>query len=281
MHELIPMRARRAFTGATVLTGLMAVAWYAIFHSTSISRIDANIYIGFHNLGHHRLLHLIATAIANSCDPSTYVLLAMIPVVVALFRRRPLVAGAVVLILGGASETTHLLKPLLATARPVTVPSQLGTGTWPSGHSTAAMALVLCCVIASSPRLRRYVAALGAVFALGVMYSVVTLAWHYPSDALGGLLVASIWTLIGLGCLFTAEAHWGHRVARVADARYGLGHELAPTALGVAAVACVGVLAILAHPQALFLHTSFVVGAAVLACLVVAAASTVAVSLRR
>ena len=62
---------------------------------------------------------------------------------------------------------------------------------WPSGHATAAMSFALCAVLAAPARLRPLVAAVGAAFAVAVCYSFLALAWHYPSDVLGGFLVAT------------------------------------------------------------------------------------------
>ena len=46
----------------------------------------------------------------------------------------------------------------------------------------------------AAPARRRPVAAtLGALFAVGVSYPFLTLGWYYPSDVLGGFLVAVTW----------------------------------------------------------------------------------------
>ena len=68
---------------------------------------------------------------------------------------------------------------------------------WPSGHATAAMSLCLCWVIAVSARWRPAVGAVMAAFAIAVSYSFLTLGWHYPSDVLGGFLIAAVWSLLG------------------------------------------------------------------------------------
>ena len=94
--------------------------------------------------------------------------------------------------------TTQLLKPLLAAPRPITLLEfpVVAAASWPSGHATAVMSLALCSVLAAQARLRPFVAALGAAFAVAVCYSFLELGWHYPSDVLGGFLVAAAWTLL-------------------------------------------------------------------------------------
>ena len=63
------------------------------------------------------------------------------------------------------------------------------------------MSLALCAVLAAPPRLRPAVARAMAAFAVAVCYSFLALGWHYPSDVLGGFLVALDWTLLGAAAL--------------------------------------------------------------------------------
>ena len=77
----------------------------------------------------------------------------------------------------------------------------MAEASWPSGHSTAAAALVLCAVLVSPARLRPLVAALGGMFALAVGCSLLILAWHMPSDVLGGYLLAALWVALAVAGL--------------------------------------------------------------------------------
>ena len=104
-----------------------------------------------------------------------------------------------------ANETTELLKPLLAGPRDPVGGRRLSDASWPSGHATAAMSLCLCWVIAAPARLRPAVAAVMAAFAVAVSYSFLELGWHYPSDVLGGFLIAAVWTLLGIAALSLYE----------------------------------------------------------------------------
>ncbi len=125
-----------------------------------------------------------------------------VPVIVALVRRRPRHAAVMLAIVLGANLTTQILKPLLAAPRPLNDVVDgtylfVNAASWPSGHATAAMSLCLCAVLAAPSRWRPHVGALMAVFAIAVCYSFLELAWHFPSDVLGGFLVASVWGLGG------------------------------------------------------------------------------------
>ena len=52
------------------------------------------------------------------------------------------------------------------------------------------MALALCAVLAVPARWRPAAATAGGLFALGVAYAILALGWHFPSDVIGGYLVA-------------------------------------------------------------------------------------------
>ena len=149
---------------------------------------DQAILKGFLDLSRPRV-NSVATFVARLCDPSPWIYLAAVPILVALGRRRPRVALAVAAILIGANASTQLLKPLLAAPRAHSLLGNLGrisADSWPSGHATAAMSLALAAVLAAPARWRSLVAAVGAAFAVAVSYSFLTLGWHYPSDVFGG-----------------------------------------------------------------------------------------------
>jgi membrane-associated phospholipid phosphatase len=270
-------RARRALLGAGVVGALLALTGFAVYHVPIVQRVDAAILTGFTNLRGHPHVDRLASLIANLCDPSPYVYLCVIPVGMALLRRRRLVAVGILGILAGANLTTELLKPLLAAPRPTGLPAwEITGGTWPSGHATASMTLALCCVLAAPRRWRPYVAAAGAAFAVAVSYSFLTLGWHYPSDALGGFLVASLWTLVGIAAIAAIGARrQAHRPARAPESAAvhepAAARALAPAAVALGGALLVAALAFLAKPHAVVgyvaAHTSFVVGAAALGAL--------------
>lgn len=284
----MPNRARMALRGCAAGVILLVITWYLTFHLALVGRADRSILAGFGGLHRARVDH-VARFIANLCDPHPYVYLAAIPVLIALVRRRPRVAVAVGMILLGANLTTQLLKPLLATARPIPVPGfSINAASWPSGHATAAMALALCCVLVAPARRRPAVGALMAGFAVAVCYSFLELGWHYPSDVLGGFLVASVWTLLGVGVLYWLEQRRPVRRTLTDEAsgeRVSLAGALAPVAiLIVAAVFLAGIVA-LARPQEVLAystaHSTFIVGAAAIAACGLTIATAAALALRR
>ena len=137
---------------------------------------------------------------AHLADPLPYGLAGAAIVIVALARRCPLHALAAAVLLGGSAVSSQVLKPLLAMERPVDF-AEVSAASYPSGHATAAMALALAAVLVTAPAWRRHVAVAGGAFALLVSFSVLALGWHFPSDVVGGYLLAGVWCLLAVAAL--------------------------------------------------------------------------------
>jgi membrane-associated phospholipid phosphatase len=150
----------------------------------------------------------VASFLLDLLAPAQFVLWGIALVAVAIARERPRVALAVVAIMALAPFTSETLKPLVAHPHVQIGLVHIGAASWPSGHSTAALALVLSAVLVAPARLRPVVAAVGAVFALAAGCSLLILAWHMPSDVLGGYLVASFWGAIAVAALRAANRRW-------------------------------------------------------------------------
>jgi membrane-associated phospholipid phosphatase len=287
MTEGLPRRARMALTGAGVCLVLLFVVWYTAHYIAVVKRADVSILLGFAEL-HRPFLDRLTSFVAHLCNPHPYVVLAAIPVVVALLRGRPRVAITLGAIMLAANETTQLLKPLLAGPRDPVSWIPITSASWPSGHATAAMSLGLCMVIAMPARRRPLVAAAMTAFALAVCYSFLELGWHYPSDVLGGFLVATVWTLLGVAGLSVYEARRPALAARAASAErptLSIGEALVPAAVLLCAAAVLVGLIVLARPHQVLdyarIHETFVIGAGVIAALGLTLASGLMLVLRR
>lgn len=123
-------------------------------------------------------------------SPLAYTGWALLILAVAVLRRRPLTALVLAVVLSAAPLSTELLKPLLAHPHAIVGWRWIGPASFPSGHSTAASTLALCALIVVPRALRPTVAALGALFVAAVSVSLLVLAWHMPSDVVGGYLWA-------------------------------------------------------------------------------------------
>jgi membrane-associated phospholipid phosphatase len=277
-----------ALIGAVGCVILLALTWYLAHYVGVFKRADVSILSGFLELGRPGLDRW-TNRIASLCDPQRYVFLAVIPIVMALVRRRPRVALMLAAVLLAANETTQLLKPLLAAPRDYVSLSPIGTASWPSGHATAAMSLALCTVIAAPARRRPAVAAAMAAFAIAVSYSFLELGWHYPSDVFGGFLVAATWTLLGVAGLTLYETRRQVRVApdqaRQLHASVSVSEALMPALAMLALAALLFALIVVARPHQVIdyarAHETFVIGASSIGMLGLLLSSGLTLMLRR
>jgi hypothetical protein len=148
------------------------------------------------------------------------------------------------------------------------------------------MSLALCMVIAVPPRWRPRVAAAMAAFSVAVCYSFLELEWHYPSDVLGGFLVAATWTLLAAAALDLVDARWPRRWGRPTTGRaaLSLGEAFAPVVVLVAGAGALAILLALARPHAVVSyardHEAFVIGAAAIGALGLVLATGAMLALR-
>lgn len=275
----MPTRAAQALLGAAIGVALLVLLWGLGLHVPAFESVDLAILKGFTDLSQRPHVGTVAHRIATLCNPSPYVYLAAVPLIVALIRRRGWLAVAIFAILLGANETTQLLKPLLHATRPALQgqgPSNLVRGTWPSGHATAAMSLALCCVLAAPARWRPWVAAAGSIFAVAVCYSFLSLQWHYPSDVIGGYLVAGTWTCLGIAAMIELGGRSAERQAAEVR-RLPWRDALAPPLIALVGALILAAVVVLARPHQVVdfahLHHAFVIGAAVIAALALALAT--------
>jgi membrane-associated phospholipid phosphatase len=147
----------------------------------------------------------LGEAIAMLADPVPLIAMTAIACVIGLARGRPLDAFAALVVVAGANLTTQLLKIALAHPRAQVLLGGSGSHqiAFPSGHTTAAFSIGIAFAFVLPRSLVPLTLALGAAFGIAVGGSVVVIAWHYPSDAVGGFLVAAGW---GLGVLAALRA---------------------------------------------------------------------------
>jgi hypothetical protein len=127
-----------------------------------------------------------------------------------------------------------------------------------------------------------------AAFAIAVSYSFLELGWHYPSDVLGGFLVAGTWTLLGVAGLSIVEARApGHTTdaARPRRAAFSVGAALAPVGVLVALAVVLAGLVVVLRPHEVVAyvrdHEAFVLGAGGIGAVGLLLASGLTLMLRR
>jgi membrane-associated phospholipid phosphatase len=127
--------------------------------------------------------------------------------VAALLLRRPRATALVILAVTGGELLQLVLKRLFGRPRPSVFPplEHIGNAAYPSGHALVSAALACALVaICWKSRWRALVAALAAVYVLGVGFSRLYLGVHYPSDVLAGWLLAATW-VAGLSALLAPQ----------------------------------------------------------------------------
>lgn len=149
-------------------------------------------------------IHALASVLVNLGDlASLLILLAVVCVLgLRLGRRREALAALVVI--AGANLTTQLLKTALEHARHHAFAHGFELpwpNSFPSGHTTAAASIAVALLLVAPLAQRAAAVAVGAALTAAVGFSVVILGWHYPSDALGALLVVGAWGFAALAWL--------------------------------------------------------------------------------
>jgi membrane-associated phospholipid phosphatase len=273
-------RVRYGLLVAAAAAGGIALLRWLAFDVEAVHRRDALALHDFMGLD-RPLTHHAANFVADLANPLEFGLIGALIIAVALLRRRPglaLAAGAI--LLGSAVTTDKVLKPALAAPRfdGALGWHQIDGQAFPSGHATASMALALSAVLVVGPRLRPLVVGIGALFAIAVSYSLLSLGWHYPSDVLGGYLVAAGWTGVAVAGLSLSGSPVA---ARRAIARVDWVPALALLVL-VAALAVVGVALVSPNRAFDYLRTHEVLAAtaAMIAASGVAVAGGLALLLR-
>jgi membrane-associated phospholipid phosphatase len=178
-----------AAIACAVATGVLLAAVYKF---GPLARFDLIALDGLESLQGPAPLS-VCNWFAHTADPAPVAAMLAMLLVLGWFggRRRQAVAAAVAV--ASANIATQCLKLLFAhpRAQPLLAGSQVGAASFPSGHATAAMSIALAAVIVAPPRLRLTVAPIAAAYPLAVSSSILILGWHFPSDVLGGILVAA------------------------------------------------------------------------------------------
>jgi membrane-associated phospholipid phosphatase len=264
----VARRPRIALLAAAACVAGLLVTLVLAYFAPPFGGRDAATLQGFVDLNRPRVTTLLSD-VAHLADPAPYGLIGLALVVIALVRRRGRVALAIVVVLICSAVMTEALKPLLSHPRPQEWlgKGQIAAASWPSGHATAAMALALCAVLAVPARWRPAAATAGGLFALGVAYSILALGWHFPSDVIGGYLVAGLWTSLAVAVVSRWDELRPVSIERKPPSALAAG---APGLL-VGAALLGALLIALDRPHAVALyareHPAFLLGAATIAAL--------------
>ena len=219
------------------------VAWVAVLGALAglIVWLSALVWHTRSGIGLDRILSRIASpgpvgALLADGQPlvprtETVVDLGSASAVVALAAGLALAAVAwrdrwgAVLALAGPGITGALTQLVL---KPLVTPPSLGAGrAFPSGHAGGAASVALVAVVLVHRRWGRVPAlVLGSLAALPVLaagHALVRLGYHYPTDVVGGTLLALL-VVLGLARVLPAEPHPpGRAASRAPPAGEGAG----------------------------------------------------------
>jgi membrane-associated phospholipid phosphatase len=208
--------ARIPILGAVVCATVLATVLFLAYRVAGAGSADATI-----------LDHAMAartTWIGTLARVIGYSTLVLIPAAlvaslawgVAAGRYRQAAAAASVF--AAAMLTAEVMKVALAHPRfhAVLGQHQIGADAFPSGHATAIASAALAAALVASPRWRPHVLVAGGAYALAVCCSALVLGWHYPSDVVGGVLLAGVFFCATIAALRLARRETAPVVSRLA-----------------------------------------------------------------
>lgn len=157
-------------------------------------------------------------------------------VLIALARRRVVLAIAAGVAMSGAVVTTEVLKKLVLIRPDLGVYGGESLNTYPSGHATIGMTLSLAAVMVAPPSLRRLALAIAAFTSTAFGTAVLSSGWHRPSDTIGGYFVTLAWFAAMSALVVPHEHALDERRSTVPDP------PASPVLLGLAAIGVLGIL---------------------------------------
>lgn len=243
-------RASHAGVRLGLLTAIVSAVgvwgcWQVFVNSSAGQRVDQAALTGaLYGRSH---LWPVAQQVLDVVSVAFIAIVLLTVVLIAAMRRRWMLAIQVTVLLAGANATTHLLK-VDVFPRPDLGQAPSYGNTLPSGHTTAAASVSAALLFVVPPRVRPWVAIVGASYTAATGVSTLIGQWHRPSDVLAALLVVLAWSglasaLVATGIDAPLRGTETGSVRRVAAGRRG---ESTPVVLLGAVAALAGVPAVVA-----------------------------------
>lgn len=201
---LCTMRELRCWLFGLITSVLLLAAVRALaFKQPRIRQLDSEALLRLSERRWETQRGSAAAVLVHLGDPLVVLGLAVAICGLALHWRGPAYALAAGALIFAASLATQVLKHTASPPRfhPLLGFDQIGETAFPSGHTTAAASLALALVLVAPRRWRPPALFGGSLLVLCVGLAVVIRHWHYPSDAIGGVLVATAWFCVVGGVL--------------------------------------------------------------------------------
>ncbi len=195
----IPHPALRLWAGALLFLVLFAVT-YALFVLTEPGQRLENLALEGSALRAEATRADSTFGLATISVVSFALAIAAVALV-ALLRRRPALAVAAVVAMGGSAVLGALLKEVLPRPELVEGPAWLLRNSFPSGHATVAAAIGAGILMVSPGRLRWAALPVAAIGAAVIGQATQVAGWHRASDAIGAMLLVLAVTAASLAVL--------------------------------------------------------------------------------
>ena len=188
-------RALLAGGGVVALGAFTALAWWVTHGPTAVPRLDQSWHDTLRAYGAgHPASRSVMRAVTHVGDTVTIIVVDTLLFVVCLLRRRPIVAAFVAVVGLGGWAVRILVRDLAGRPRPTDPLWSADGDAFPSGHTTNASLMVALAVIVVWPLANtaaRWAMVAGAVVVAGAVgFSRVAGGVHWPTDVLGGWLLA-------------------------------------------------------------------------------------------
>jgi len=213
-------RPRALLVGAAACAAAFVALFLVAYLWPEARAVDAAALEGFVGL-QRPTVDRVSSLVVSVGDPGPVLLGAVLLAAVALIRKRPRSALFALGLIAVTSVSGQLLKALLAYPRAEgrIEGADISDLAFPSGHTTATMSLAIALVVVMPARLRVLTALVGGGAVLAMSYSLVANGSHFPSDVVGGYLLATGTALLLLAGLRQAESRFPERSGRDATQR--------------------------------------------------------------
>jgi membrane-associated phospholipid phosphatase len=191
------------------------VLWRVFVDTWAGQRVEAATLSGA-RFGQNRLWH-VADAVLSVVSVGFIAVALLAAVLIAVARRRWMLAVQVAVVMAGANLTTHVVKYDVLD-RPAHGVSGPALNTLPSGHTTAAASVSAVAVLVVPPRLRPWAAGLGALYTAATGVSTLVGQWHRTSDVIAGILVVLAWSALACALMAWRPDMPGRPTTRARDA---------------------------------------------------------------
>ncbi|MFC8596967.1 phosphatase PAP2 family protein [Isoptericola sp. NPDC057191] len=184
--------APRVVAGVVALLAVVGVwlVWRFFVGTAAGQRVDELAFLGATH-GQGRLWQ-VAEPVLDVVSVAFVVAGVGVAVLVAVLRKRWVLALQVVVLVAGANITTQVLKHGILD-RPELLDGWTGPNTLPSGHTTVAASVSVALLLVTPRAWRPVVALLGAAYTGATGVSTLVGQWHRPSDVVAAVLVVLAW----------------------------------------------------------------------------------------